>query len=82
MTTAPTFDPATCITAAELRSIGVHVPANIPDCGWIPRGSMRMGSIKPASTPEEIAKGVLNVNLETVFTQPFRWIELKATIKK
>jgi hypothetical protein len=80
--TEPTYDPTCCVTAAELRAIGVPVPAHIPDCGWIPRGSMQMKSATPTSTPEEISQGVLSMNLETIFTQPFRWIELKATITK
>lgn len=29
------YDPDTCITAGELRGIGLDVPSSIPDCAWV-----------------------------------------------
>jgi len=82
MTTEPTYDPVTCITACELRAIGVPIPAHVPDCGWIKRTAISMKPVAVKATPGEIAQGMMTVNLETVITQPFRWIELNATITK
>lgn len=83
MTTEPTYDAVTCITAGELREMGIAIPANVPDCGWIPRGAMQMRAGTAHQHSEaEIAAGILRVNLECTFTQPFRWIELDVVIHK
>jgi len=67
------YDPGTCKTAAELRAFGIAVPKAIPDCAWVPNGSMVVvGEPKLTSvTPNELkVKGLM-----AVFTVPFRWVE-------
>jgi hypothetical protein len=66
------YDEATCQTAGELRAAGIEVPANVPDCGWIPRGSMTIGG-KPVVAYDAKAKRI-KVAFRAVFTVPFRWI--------
>lgn len=79
---APTYDPATCITADELRAMDIPVPANVPDCGWTRRGAMRMKSATHAGTQDDIDAGVLRMNIEIEFTEPFRWVDFKVLVEK
>lgn len=73
------YDPATCQTAAELRARGIAVPATIPDCAWIPSGSMRVVG-EPKVTSK--APNLITVQgLSAVFTVPFRWVEVDAVIE-
>lgn len=72
------YDPATCQTAAELRASGIAVPASIPDCAWIPSGSMRVVG-EPKVTPK--APNLVTVQgISVVFTVPFRWIEIEGRV--
>lgn len=80
--TEPTYDAATCITAGELRSCGVPVPENIPDCGWLPRAAMRVRNVASESTAEDIAAGRLCVGMDVEFMQPFRWLQVTLTVDK
>ncbi|WP_441280602.1 hypothetical protein [Tardiphaga sp. 862_B3_N1_1] len=73
---APDYDPDTCITAAELRAMGLEVHPNVPDVGWVPRAAMRMSAEAAEHTPEDIAAGLLKMDMSVTFTAPFRWIEL------
>jgi len=34
------YDPKTCVTAEELRAMGVVFDADVPDCAWVPRASL------------------------------------------
>lgn len=34
---APDYDPASCVTAGELRAMGCAVPEKVPDCAWVPK---------------------------------------------
>lgn len=63
------------ITAFELRAMGYAIPADIPDCGNIPRNSMKMRAIDGSWTGD-----VLNLAVEVTFTEPFTWVEGTATI--
>lgn len=76
------YDPATCITAGELRAMGMPIPGHIPDCGWIPRWSMRITATTPEHSPKDIAANILRVDLGTSFLVPFRWVELSAIVGK
>ncbi len=72
------YDPATCQTAGELRAAGMQIPATIPDCAWIPVGSMVVVG-EPKVTAK--APNLLTVQgLRVMFTVPFRWIEVEGTV--
>ena len=73
----PVYDERTCITAAELRTMGLAVPKSIPDEGWVPRASMKF-KVGRAS----IDGGTLGMSVEFSFTEPFRWLELNVTVDK
>lgn len=60
------------ISAGEIRSWGVAVPAEIPDCASVPRSAMQFGSVE-ATYGEEPA--VVNCTVMLTFTEPFRWIQ-------
>ena len=51
---APKYDPATCITAGELRSMGMKIPDTVPDCGWIPRFGIKMENHKTVADGDTI----------------------------
>ena len=65
------YDETTCITAGELRTAGIAVPATIPDCGWVPRSSIKYGTAKASG---DVAAGRLSVSIPIEFTVPFQWI--------
>ncbi len=37
-----TYDEAMCITAGQLRAVGITVPEKIPDYAWVPRRSVKL----------------------------------------
>ena len=68
------YDPATCITAGELREAGAEVPDNVPDCGWVPRASMRL---TPGKATHDTKTKRLSIDVGLTFTEPFRWVDVK-----
>jgi hypothetical protein len=73
------YDPKTCITAGEMREIGFGVPAQIPDCAWIPRSAFDLDwevTCGPSGGDNSLsAKVTVKVN------EPFRWIRLEFTVE-
>ncbi len=65
-------DRALYITAAELRTIGIPVPENIPSVARVPRHSIRSEVVKN-SIDKELRKMMLTFRV--TFTEPFRWVE-------
>ena len=72
------YDPVTCISAGELRAIGLPMPESIPDCGWIPRTAMEIKALESKLNGET----ELRINTEIKFTEPFRWITVSLTASK
>lgn len=68
------YDEKTCITAGELRNMGVNVPKDIPDYGWIPRYALRFTGPMEAFPGKE--PGSIRVNIGTKITEPFRWVRV------
>lgn len=72
------YDPITHITAKELRDMGFAVPANIPDCGYIPRLAMQLGTGKP-----KVKNGQsLYIPVELTINAPFKWVETTVIVEK
>lgn len=76
------YDPQICVTAGELRAMGYPIPDDVPDCGWVPRHSMRTKAATPEHSQEDIEAGILRMDVVTQFLVPFRWIQLDTTITK
>ncbi len=74
------YDPDRCVTAGELRAIGLAVPDMIPDPAWIPRDSIE---ISPGSRPypHERVGIALQYSMAVRFTKHFKWIKIDVTIK-
>jgi len=70
------YNPTTCITVEELRSLGIHIEEKIPDCAWIPRWSVKMEVGEVTMKDNKLA-----VEMNTTFQEPFQWIETTATLK-
>jgi len=71
------YDPVDCITAGELRASGVAIPSDVPDCGWVPRASIKQSIADDCSvTPD----GRFNATIEIQFTVAFRWVEMDCTV--
>lgn len=70
------YDSTICITAEELRDIGIEVPETIPDCAWVPRWALRF------SVGEVVAVDATRytTNCRIGFAQPFRWVESEVTL--
>jgi len=73
------YDPHTCLTAAELRGMGLTVP-DVPDAAWVPRSSVRFGEVK-AVEPDTPNPTSVSVEFSVSFTEPFRWVEIDIPIK-
>lgn len=80
--TETTYNPATCVTAGELRAAGIPIRDSVPDCGWIRRGAMRVKFTTPTGTRDEIAADILSLDVEVEFTEPFHWIEINVVSSK
>jgi len=77
----PEYDEKTCITAGELRHIGIDIAKDIPDVAWIPRSSMiitdhEISYDKPDDDPDGTVTGVLHFQI----TEPFRWYRATMTV--
>lgn len=70
------YDPATCVTAAELRAAGHAIPAEVPDCAWVPRDSLR-----PSIGHARVEGGVAYATVSVTFTAPFTWLETTVEVK-
>ncbi len=73
-----TVDENARVSAGELREMGVAVPEDVPDCGWVPRASLRIGDVTSASLGEN---GLPNLHISIEFTEPFRWVEVSGRVK-
>jgi len=62
------YDPATCVTAALLRSKGCPVTSDIPDHAWIPKDAVRLHSDQVNSED-----GTPVYGLAVEFLAPFTW---------
>lgn len=67
------YDPRRCITAAELRSVGVDVPNTIPNTAWIPKRSIVFSEVETDQYPV-LVEAVVSMQIN----EPFRWVEEEA----
>ena len=79
------FDPETCITAGELRSMGISVPSSVPDCGWVRRSSILRAYVEPRTVsyvePRIPAdENVLSITYQLSFTEEFKWVTVNLTV--
>ena len=77
----PEYDEATCVTAGDLRAMGIQLPENIPDCGWVHRDALEISSTSvgpPLPSPD----GKITIDVVMKLTKPFRWIELDLVVEK
>lgn len=72
---ADTYDPVTCITAAEVREMGVVLSAEIPNFAWMPRTDVQL---RPAGDPtyDEATKRITTPFVMRFLSQ-WRWVEQK-----
>jgi hypothetical protein len=61
------------ITAGALRAKGYDVPADVPDCAWVPADSLR-----PDVTCDP-SNGTITVAI--TFTAPWQWYEATVTLR-
>lgn len=72
------YDAETCITAGEMRAAGVNgIPAEIPDCAWVPRASLRFGPVSDIRHEGDMV--MCSVGLE--MSEPWRWFEADVVIQ-
>lgn len=67
------------ITAGALRAIGIAVKPSVPDCATVPRHAMKW---EIESQDCDVDTQTLTTNLVLSFTEPFSWVEVRATISK
>ena len=70
------YNSETCITAGELRAIGVAIPAEVPDCGWVPRSAVTY------SGPQVTVDGNrIDCTAAIQFSVPFQWISVTGHVE-
>jgi hypothetical protein len=62
------YDPATCVTAAQLRGKGIAVTSDIPDHAWVPKHAVELVDRREPSDD-----GDPLYSLDVKFTAPFTW---------
>lgn len=72
------YDPKTCVTAGELRSIGLPIPDSIPDVAYIPHYGITAKLIRISG---DDADGEFDAVVDVTFVEPFRWISLKLVVE-
>lgn len=70
------YDPATCVTAGELREIGIPVPVSLPDVAWCPRSALRWACQGAETGPDSS----WSLKLAVTFTEPMRWLQVDFTV--
>jgi hypothetical protein len=73
------YDPETCVTAAELRAMGVQLDATVPDCAWVPRSALKVGVGEARFDPEDRSRILVPATL--TLEEPLRWIEVAVTVE-
>jgi hypothetical protein len=74
--------PTKVLYAGVLRAMGISIEPDVPDCAWIPIGSIIFGHNNP-EIPDETTNQehhMMTVNYSIKFTEPWRWIEISGTI--
>ena len=80
--------PPDAITAGRIRSWGVPISAEVPDCAWVRRESMKVtieGSEPSIPTDEDIeniAKFGFVIKYLIYFYEPFYWVTLDCVVKE
>jgi hypothetical protein len=70
------YDEDTCITAEELRDMGLDIPPEIPGCAWIPKYSIKC---EVQSVTHHNGETII-LGLSVTFDEPFTWIDLTVGI--
>jgi hypothetical protein len=74
------YNQETCITAGDLRSVGIPVPERIPDCAWISRSAVKCVPILPEQAFERVARGEFAVEFKITFLEHFRWVTVQCSV--
>lgn len=69
------YDPATCVTAGELRELGFPIPASIPDVAWCLRSSL-----VPKLKDVQGSDGEYTIHFTIEFMKPLEWIQMDFVI--
>ena len=69
------YDETTCITAKELRTMGVTISDDVPDCAWIPRSSLIPDPESLILKTDPCDSTRFTGTFLLIPTEPFRWIE-------
>lgn len=72
------YDEVTCVTAGELRAMGLAVPASIPDVGWVPRSAVQITHGRPRLDADGVT---LHIESTVTFAVPFRWVEAAVRVE-
>lgn len=73
------YDSEKCITAGELRGMGLLIPEEVPDCGWIHRGAYKIEAGDVQLKDDGYGFGM---DLKVTITEPFRWVSVEAAFEK
>lgn len=70
------FDPATCVTAKQMRTLGFSIPETIPEEAWLPKDAISFTKPRMHHISEETLVGTVDVRIQ----QPFRWVTTRAQV--
>ncbi len=72
-------DPEDVLYAGDLRAMGAEVPAEIPDCAWVLRSSVK-SSFVVDRTHSIMKTGEIRGTTTLTFSAPWSWVECSVTI--
>ena len=67
------------ISAGYLRSMGIPVSEDIPDCAVVPANAVHF-DVESDKDDEKEAQGIVSVKINCVVDEPWEWIEFKASL--
>jgi hypothetical protein len=62
------FDPATCVTAGDLRENGIPIPESVSDIAWVPLDAIKLRDWNTV----HMADAAPRITATLMFMQPFR----------
>lgn len=65
------YDEKTCVTAGELRVLGITLSSNIPDYAWVPRAKTTLVPVEVEK--HELIPKIQRVIWKATISEPFRW---------
>jgi len=76
------YSKDTCVTAGELRDVGLNIDENIPDDAWVPRDSVELSEPVVSIVGATSLDGMAYIPVHVSFSKPFKLTKKDALLRK